>query len=160
MKMELIVMKKAFMVLVGKKENCGHLALKKVCDLLEVPNPALTTEVKTADLYLFNKAFKEAFDIILVTVRQKLIEMDTEADRKDVNYLINEIKKQDTIVNEVSNIFGTKYRMLGREENALEMKPLIIEKQVLEMCVKKEKEAQKEAEAELKLFFMRKYGMV
>ena len=153
-------MKKTFMALVGKKENCGHATLKKVCDFLEVPNPATNNLVKTADLYSFNDSFKMQFDEILKTVKTKLIEMDTDADFKDANALISEIKKNDTVLNEHTRLFNSKYTKLGMEKNKEEIKPLLIEAEVLKMAVKKSKEESKTAENELKLFYMKKYGLV
>jgi hypothetical protein len=153
-------MKKTFMNFVGKKENCGHATLKKVCDFLEVPNPALTNFVKTADLYSFNDSFKTQFDEILKMVKIKLIELDDNEDLKDVNALISEIKKNDSVVNEVSRLFSSKYTRLGMEKNKEEVKPLLIENEVLKLAVKKSKEDAKTAEQELKLFYMKKYGLV
>lgn len=153
-------MKKTLMTLVGKKEHCGHLILKKTCNLLEIPNPALQDFVRTADLYSFNDNFKMQFDEILKVAKLKLVEMDTEADFKDVNVLISEIKKNDTILNENTKLFDKKYTKLGMEKNQEEVKPLLIENQVLKMAVKKSKDDAKTAEQELKLFYMKKYGLI
>lgn len=153
-------MKKTLMTLVGKKEHCGHIVLKKTCDLLEVPNPALTDFVKTADLYSFNDNFKSQFDEILKTAKLKLISLDDMESSKDVNGLINEIKKNDTALTNVTKLFSGKYTRLGMEKNQEEVKPLLIESQVLKLAVKKSKEDAKTAEQELKLFYMKKYGLV
>ena len=153
-------MKKTLMTLIGKKENCGHMILKKTCELLEVPNPALTNFVKTADLYSFNDNFKTQFDELLKVAKIKLVELDDTEDLKDVSILISEIKKNDSVVNEVSRLFSSKYTRLGMEKNQEEIKPLLIENEVLKMAVKKSKEDSKTAEQELKLFYMKKYGLV
>ena len=153
-------MKKTLMVLVGKKENCGHMILKKACDFLEVPNPATNTFVKTADMYSLNDNFKTQFDEILNFAKIKLIELDNNDDEKDINTLISEIKKNDSVVNEVSRLFSSKYTRLGMEKNKEEIKPLLIENKVLKLAVKKSKDDSKTAEQELKLFYMKKYGLV
>ena len=153
-------MKKTLMTLVGKKENCGHVTLKKACELLEVPNPALTNFVKTADLYSFNDNFKTQFDELLKVAKIKLVELDDSDDLKDVTTLISEIKKNDSVVNDVSRLFSTEYTRLGMEKNKEEIKPLLIKNEVLKLAVKKSKDDAKTAEQELKLFYMKKYGLV
>lgn len=153
-------MKKTLMTLVGKKEHCGHLILKKACNILEVPSPATQEFVRTADMYSFNDSFKMQFDEILKVAKLKLIEIDTIEDTKDINILISEIKKNDTALNETTKLFDSKYVRLGMEKNQTEIKPLLIEAEVLKLAVKKSKEDAKTAEQELKLFYMKKYGLV
>lgn len=150
----------SFMTLVGKKENCGHAVLKKITTFLNIPNPALTSEVKTADLYLYNDNFRAQFDLLTKTVKERLLKDDTQQDLKDVNVLINEVKKNALIVNESSNLFDTVYRKAGDSKTIDTLKPLLIEKNVLALKVKKDKEEAKEAEEALKLHYMKKYGLV